>query len=112
MLDPKTILDIVLGVSGAAKTVCDAIDKAQESERDAQHTLKELRQGVESLKSDTMVYKVLITAMQNDTKPDGQSTFVVFINKYVPNARAACIDTHSRQCAKLQAGWTGCNEKL
>ena len=88
MLDPQTIFDLVLCVGGAAKTVCNAIDKVQESEREAQHTLRDLRQAIESLKSDSVVYKVLIIAMQNDTKPNGQSTFVAFINKYVQSAPA------------------------
>ena len=83
MLDPQTILGLVQGVGGAAKVLCDSIDRSQGFEHEEALALQNLRQGVETIKSDTIVYKVLITAMKNDTKPNGQSTFAIFINKCV-----------------------------
>jgi hypothetical protein len=83
MLDPGTILSIVQCVGSAAKRVCDAIDETQELDRDVKNALQDLRRGIESLKSDTMVYKVLIAAMQDDTQPNGLPIFAIFIKKYV-----------------------------
>ena len=87
MLDPGTILSLVQCVGSAAKRARDAIDKVQGLDNGMKCALQDLRQGIESLKSDTMVYKVLITAMQNDTNPNGPSVFATFIQKYVWSAR-------------------------
>ena len=78
MLDPGTILSLVQSVGLAAKRACDAIDKVQGLDHGVKCALQDLRKGIESLKSDTMVYKVLITAMQNDVNPYGPSTFAIF----------------------------------
>ena len=86
MLDPGTILSLVQYVGLAAKRARDAIDKVQGVDHGVKCALQDLRQGIESLKSDTMVYKVLITTMQNDTNPNGPSVFATFIQKYVWNA--------------------------
>ena len=87
MLDPETILALVQGVGAAAKMACDAIDKVKGLDLEVKNALQDLRQGIDSLGSDTMVYKVLITAMQNDTNPDGRSGFETFIQKSVWRAR-------------------------
>ena len=71
----------------AARRARDAIDKVQGLDHEVKSDLQDLRQGIESLESDTMVYKVLITAMQNDTNPNGPSVFATFIHKYVWSAR-------------------------
>ena len=83
MLDPGTILNLVQGVGAAAKIACDAIDKVKGLDPEMKTALQDLRQGIDGIKSDTMVYKVLITAMQNDTNPNGASVFTSFIQKYV-----------------------------
>jgi hypothetical protein len=88
MLDPGTILAIVQIVGAAAAAVCDAIDKALELEHDERHALKDLRRGVESLRSDTTVYKVLLNAMQNDADPNGHSPFTRFIQRYAMGLRS------------------------
>ena len=74
-------------VGSSAKRARDAIDKVQGLDHEVTSALQDLCQGIESLKSDTMVYKVLITAVQNDTNPNGPSVFATFIQKYVWNAR-------------------------
>jgi len=96
MLDPQIILGHVQGVGVAAKTVCRAIDRAQGFEQEEPHGLANLRQGVGSIKSDMIVYKVLITSMKNDTKPNGPSTFTTFITKCVWSVRLA-LYMHSQQ---------------
>ena len=83
MLDPGEILVLVQGVGAAAKMACDAIDKAKGFDQELKSALQDLRQGIAGLKSGTMVYKVLITAMQNDTNPNGRSVFETFIQKSV-----------------------------
>ena len=57
-------------VGAASLAVCKAIDVAIELEHEERQALKELRKGVESLKSDTTAYKVLLNAMENDTDLD------------------------------------------
>ena len=83
MLDPGTILALVQGVGTAAKMACDAIDKVKALDHEVKNALQDLRQGIDGLKSNTMVYKVLITAMENDIKPNGRSVFETFIQKSV-----------------------------
>ena len=83
MLDPGTILALVQGVGAIAKMACDAIDKVKELDIVEKNALQDLRQAIDGLKSDTMVYKVLITAMENDTNPNGPSVFETFIQQYV-----------------------------
>ena len=87
MLDPGIILALVQGVGAAAKIACDAIDKVKVLDQEVKYALQDLRQGIDGLKSDTMVYKVLITAMQNDTNSNGRSVFETFIQKSVWSAR-------------------------
>ena len=95
MLDPQTILDYVQGVGRVAKTVCDAIDGARGFGPQQQGVMK-LREAVGSIKADMIVYKVLITSMMKDTKPDGPFTFTVFINPCVCSAWLA-LYMHSQQ---------------
>ena len=91
MLDPETpetILSLVKCVDSAAKRACDAID-----EQGPHHeVLQDLRQGIQSLKSDTKMYKVLITTMKNDPNHYRSSAFEIFISTYVRSARV----THLR----------------
>ena len=89
MLDPGIILALVQGVGAAAKMACDAIDKVKVLDQELKIALQDLRQGIDGLKSDTMVYKVLITAMHNDTNSNGRSVFGTFIQKYVWSARVS-----------------------
>ena len=63
--------------------VCEAVDKAIELEHEERQALKDLRKGVECLKSDTLVYKVLLNTMENDTDPSGRLPYTRFIQGYV-----------------------------
>ena len=83
MPEPATILAILQTVGTAALAVCALIDKAIELEHEAQDALKEVRKGIDSLKSDTLVDKVLLSAMENDTDPSGRSPYTRFIQQYV-----------------------------
>jgi len=81
MADLATILTILHFVDATAIPVCEAIDKTLELEleHEARQALKGLRKGVESLKSDTMVYKVLLTNL---------SPYTRFIQRYVMRLRS------------------------
>ena len=94
MADPATILAILRFVGGAAFAVCEAIDKAIELEYEERQALKELRWGVESLRSDIMVYKVLLSAMENDT--NGRSIYKRFIQLYVLGLHSSPYANHLR----------------
>ena len=83
---PETILSLVQCVDSAAKRACDAIDE-QDPHHEVEYALQDLRQGIQSLRSDTMMYKVFITTMKNDANPYGPSTFAIFISTYVRSAR-------------------------
>ena len=63
--------------------VCEAVGKAIELEHEEKQALKELRKGVESLKSDTLVYKVLLNAMESVTDLEGRSAYARFIKRCV-----------------------------
>ena len=63
--------------------VCEVVDKAIELEHEERHALKDLRKGVDSIKSDTLVYKVLMKAMDNDADLSGRSPYRRFIQQYV-----------------------------
>jgi len=89
MADPSTILAILQFVGTAAVAVCQAVDKASELENEEKQALKELREGVESLKSDTLVYKVLLNAMESDTDLDKRSPYARFIQRYVMGLRSS-----------------------
>jgi hypothetical protein len=78
MSDPATVLGILQFVGAAAMGVCQAIDKALEVEREEQQALKNLRKGVEGLKSDTIVYKLLLNSMENDTDLNDRSPYTRF----------------------------------
>ena len=85
MPDPSAILGALQFVCVAAKAVCEAVDEAIEFEQEEQHVLKDLRKGVDSLKSDTLAYKVLLNSMENDT---GHPPYTRFIQRYVMGLRA------------------------
>jgi len=88
MADPGTILAILQFVGAAAMLVCEAIDKVIELEHEERQALKDLRKGVENLKSDTMVYKILLNAMETDTDLNGRSPYTRFIQRYVMRLRS------------------------
>ena len=83
MADPASILGILQFVGAAAMAVCSAIDKAVALEQEERQALKDLRKGVEDLRSDTMVYKVLLNAMEDDKDANGRSPYTHFIKRYV-----------------------------
>ena len=45
----------------------NVIDKALEPEHEERQPLKDLRKGVENLKSDIIAYEVLLSSMEKDT---------------------------------------------
>ena len=69
--------------------MCQAIDKAIELKHEERYALKELRKGVDSLKSDTLVYKALLNSMENDTDLGGLSSYTCFIQRYVMGLRSS-----------------------
>lgn len=71
----------------AAKRARGATEKVEGLDQGVKSALQDLCQGIESLEYNTMVYSVLITAMQNDYNPNGPSVFATFIQKYVWSAR-------------------------
>jgi len=79
--DPGSILALVKSIGEAARVVWDATDKAFELEREEQGALKDLRKAVESLKSDIVVYGILVTTMVNDTYPNGLEPLTLFIQR-------------------------------
>ena len=91
MADPANILAILHLVGTASLALCKVIDKAVELEHEERHALKELRKGVDSLKSDTLVYKVLLSAMDNDTHRSDNSPSMRFNQSYVT---AFCSPAH------------------
>jgi len=60
-----------------------SIRSTQALDNGVKSALQDLRQGIECLKSDIILYKILITAMQDGTNPDGPSLFAIFITKFV-----------------------------
>ena len=61
------IFAILLSVDATATLVCNQIDEARSTDHIERQALRELRKGVENLKSDIMAYSVLLCAMQKDT---------------------------------------------
>jgi len=89
MADPSTILAILQFVGTATMAVCEAVGKETELEHEERQALKELREGVESLKSDTLVYKDLLNAMESDTDLDKRSPYARFIQRFVIGLRSS-----------------------
>lgn len=54
-------------IDAAAKKVCGAIDKAHGLEGEEKEALRDLREGIVGLQSETKVYEVLITAIIKDS---------------------------------------------
>ena len=107
---PETILSLVESVDSAAKRACNAIDE-QDPHEEVKYALQDLRQAIQSFKSDTVTYKVLIATMKNDINPYGPSTFAIFISTYVRSARVTHL--HSQYTVhNLQTRWTRGNAKL
>jgi len=71
--------------------VCNVINKTLELEleHEALRVLKELRKEVESLKSNTMVYKPLLSAMEKDVDLHESSSYTRFIQRYVIGLRSS-----------------------
>ena len=84
------ILALLRLVGTAATVVCDEVDKALDLDHEVRQALKDLRKRVESLKSVTMVYKVLLSAMEKDTDLNGRSPYTRFIQRYV----MGCTQAH------------------
>ena len=83
MADHAAILAILQFIGTAATAVCDEFDKAFNLDLEVGHALKGLRKGVESLKSDTMVYKALLSAMEIGAYLDESSPYTRFTQLYV-----------------------------
>jgi hypothetical protein len=106
MADPVTMLAVLQFVGTATTAVCNMIDKLLEfeHERDA---LKDLRKSVESLKSDTVVYKALMNIMETDTDFSGLSPYTRFIQRYVIGL---CSSSYAHRANAIsQTGWKGSN---
>jgi len=83
MPSPPTLLATMQLVSVGATLVCNVINEALQLELELEHetlrALKELRKEVESLKSNTMVYKPLLSAMEKDIDLHESSFYTRFI---------------------------------
>ena len=88
MTNLGTILGILQFVRATAIAVCSTIDKAIELEHEERQALKELGKAVESLKSDTVVYQVLLNAILGDTDVNGRCAYTCFIQLYVLGLRS------------------------
>ena len=88
---------ILQSVGAASLAVCKAIDMATELEHEERQVLKELRKGVESLKSDTTVFKDLLNAMENDPNLDGRSPYTRFVQRCV----WGCAQAHVHRANNL-----------
>ena len=111
MAHPATILSTLMSVCIAAKVVCDEIDKALELELEleARRALNELRQGIKSLKSDTMGYKDLLSATEKVTDLEEGSPYTQL---YVMGLRSILKYSQSQYFAISQIGRCGCNGGL
>ena len=85
-VDPDDTLAILRTVDAAATLACNEVDNTIEPEHVDQQTLKDLRKGVENLKSDIMLYKVLLEKDPN----------LNFIQEYVMGLHASSY-THRAQ---------------
>jgi len=88
-LDPGVILAILQFVGTAASAVCKAVDKVIKVALKERQALQELCKAVESLKSDTLVYRVLLNATKSDINLEGRSPYVRFIQRYVMGLRSS-----------------------
>ena len=59
--------------------MCDRIDKAILLKHTEQHVLMELRKAVDSLRSDALVYKLLLNTMKNDGCPSDHPPYMHLI---------------------------------
>jgi len=85
-VDPDDTLAILRAVDAAATLVCNEVDNALEPEHVDQQTLQDLRKGVENLKSDIVLYKVLLEKDINLT----------FIQQYVMEVALQLIYSQSQ----------------
>ena len=81
--------------------MCNEIDKALELEleHEARRVLTELRKGVESLGLNTIVYKILLSAMEKDADLNDSSTYTRFIQQYVMELHSS---SHAHRTDNLQ----------
>ena len=61
--DPTAILTILRSVDTAATLVCNEIDNALEPEHEERQAPKDLRKWLGNLKSDIMLYEILLSPM-------------------------------------------------
>jgi len=87
--DLGVVLAILQFVGAAASAVCEAVNEAIELKHEERQALKALRRGAESLSSDTLVYKVLLNAVESDTDFEGCSLYTRFIQRYVMGLRSS-----------------------
>ena len=74
---PAAIIAILRSVDAAVTLFCNEIDKALEPEHEERQALKDLRKGLENLKSDIMLYEVLLSPMEIDTPPSLKQQYVM-----------------------------------
>ena len=84
--------------------MCQATDKAIGLEPEERYALKELRKGADSLKSDTLVYKVLLNSMENDTDLGNRSSYTCFIQRYVMGLRSSSFAHRANTFTPSQTG--------
>jgi hypothetical protein len=75
VLDRTPIMTLAGAIISAARGVCDAIDKALGLGSEEDGALKDLRDEIAGLQSETKVYEVLIAAMPEDSDASGLSPF-------------------------------------
>ena len=75
----EMVRNILQFVGAASLAVCKAIDMAAELEHEERQALKELRKGVESLKSDTVVFIILKTNIWPGRLNLEDATYEIFV---------------------------------
>lgn len=94
MADPARIVSVLRSIGVAASALYDAIDNASNAsklEHNERQPLNDLRKAVENLRSDILVYKVLMNAMESDTDPSGRPPYTRFIQRYGMRLRSFFI---------------------
>jgi len=89
--------------------VCDEIDKVFNLDLEVRQPLKALHKGVESLKSDTTLYKVLLSAMEKVTDLDESSPHTRFAQLYVMWLHSS---SHAHRANNLQSHRLGAMEAM
>lgn len=71
------LLAIIRRIDAAAALVCNDIDKALELEHEERPALKDLRKGVENLKSSVVAFNVLLSA--SDIGEAAHFNFIMYV---------------------------------